>query len=43
MKTNSAKKGIKKEILICSHCNKEGGTGNMQRWHFNKCKFKDKK
>lgn len=25
---------------ICPHCNKEGGGGNMIRYHFNNCKFK---
>ena len=43
MKMSSAKKGIRKEIVICPHCDKEGGAGNMKRYHFDNCKFKDKK
>lgn len=31
-------KGMKKEILICPYCNKTGGKGAMQRWHFTQCK-----
>lgn len=31
-------KGKKKEIIICPHCNKSGGKGSMQRWHFDNCK-----
>jgi hypothetical protein len=29
--------GKKRPKLICPHCNKSGGTGNMQRWHFDNC------
>ncbi len=35
-------KGRKQKILICPHCNKQGGT-TMYRWHFNNCKFKNNK
>jgi hypothetical protein len=31
-------KGMVKEINTCPHCNKSGGKGAMQRWHFDKCK-----
>lgn len=27
--------------LICPYCNFIGGTGNMQRWHFENCKHKE--
>ena len=27
-------------IVICPHCNKEGGKNGMMRWHFDKCKKK---
>ena len=30
----------KREIVTCPHCKKEGGGGNMRRYHFDKCKFK---
>lgn len=33
-------KGIERPKKICPHCDKEGGDGNMQRWHFENCKFK---
>jgi hypothetical protein len=26
-------------MLVCPHCNKEGGKGIMKRWHFDNCKF----
>jgi hypothetical protein len=29
-----------KEKAVCPHCNKEGGAGNMKRWHFDNCKNK---
>lgn len=32
-------KGMIKEINTCPHCNKSGGKGAMQRWHFDNCKF----
>jgi hypothetical protein len=32
--------GIKREKIKCPHCNKEGGSGVMQRWHFDNCKHK---
>lgn len=27
------------EIIICPHCNKAGGKGNIKRYHFDNCKF----
>lgn len=29
--------------VICPYCNKEGQTGAMHIWHFEKCKHKPKK
>jgi hypothetical protein len=34
------KLGIPRKKLKCPHCDKIGGDGNMQRWHFDNCKFK---
>lgn len=36
-------KGItcKQDILTCPHCGKEGGKGNMKRYHFDNCKNKE--
>jgi len=39
-KVSIAKTGVKRPILKCPHCKKEGGTGNMQRWHFDNCSHK---
>ncbi len=38
-KLSDACKG-KRKIVTCPHCNKVGGGGNMQRYHFDKCKLK---
>ena len=38
-KINRIKKGIQK-IVKCPHCNLEGGTGNLKRYHFDNCKNK---
>lgn len=27
--------------VVCSHCNKEGGSNTMHRWHFDNCKLKE--
>lgn len=35
-------KGKPKELVICPHCNKEGGKPAMMQWHFDRCKHKDK-
>jgi len=32
--------GKVQEKITCPHCGKEGGTGNMKRYHFDKCKEK---
>lgn len=29
-----------KSIVKCPHCNKEGGSNAMNRWHFDNCKLK---
>jgi hypothetical protein len=29
-----------KSKLTCPHCNKEGGSNLMKRWHFDNCKYK---
>ena len=33
-------KGIERPKKKCPYCDKEGGDGMMQRWHFDNCKFK---
>ncbi len=33
---NKGKK--QKRGVVCPHCNKEGGAGQMSRWHFDNCK-----
>ena len=40
LKNSSASKGYKYEIITCPHCQKSGGSLNMNRYHFNNCKFK---
>ena len=37
LKVASAKKGVPRPKLVCPYCGKEGGSGNMQRWHFENC------
>ena len=32
-------KGISQPKLTCPHCNRTGGSGGMQQWHFDNCKF----
>ncbi len=34
-------KDFKYDIVTCPHCLKEGGGGNMKRYHFNNCKSKE--
>ncbi len=34
-------KGVKKPIVACPHCNKQGSPNNMIRWHFKNCKNKE--
>jgi len=31
-----------KWFIICPHCNKQGTSWNMKRYHFDMCKFKEK-
>lgn len=38
-RTSAALKGIPKKTVTCPHCNKTGGAGNMQRYHFEFCKL----
>ena len=42
---NKGKKmeSITYSIIKCPHCNKEGGTNVMKRWHFDKCKLNPSK
>lgn len=35
-------KGRPKPKVTCQHCGKTGGTGSMDRWHFDNCKYKQK-
>jgi len=35
---SAARKGKKKPTVTCPHCNKEGASGNMSRYHFDNCK-----
>jgi len=37
-KVSLAKTGIPRPKLTCPHCGKIGGSGNMERWHFENCK-----
>ena len=30
----------KQSIVTCPHCGKQGGSGTMPRWHFDRCKHK---
>jgi len=39
-KMSIAKLGISRPKLECPYCKKTGGSGNMQRWHFDNCKNK---
>jgi hypothetical protein len=36
---SAASKGKPKRKVICPHCQKIGGVGNMQRYHFDNCKL----
>lgn len=37
-RTSAALKGVPKKRVTCPHCGKEGGEGNMKRYHFDNCK-----
>jgi len=34
----SKDRGIKREVMICPHCNLKGGKPAMIRWHFDNCR-----
>lgn len=34
-------KNVERKIIICPYCDKRGGEGIMQRWHFENCKLKN--
>ena len=36
-------KGIPQKQIMCPYCNKSGGATNMKRYHFDNCKYKQKK
>ena len=38
-RTSLALRGVKKNRITCPHCAKEGGAGNMKRYHFDFCKM----
>jgi group I intron endonuclease len=38
-KISSSLLGIKRPIVMCPHCGKEGAHNNMVRYHFNNCKL----
>lgn len=41
-KIAQALRGVPKPEYTCPHCNKTGkGASNMQRWHFENCKYKN--
>ena len=40
LKVSIAKTGISRPKLTCPYCGKVGGSGNMQRWHFENCRDK---
>lgn len=39
-KLSKARKGEKRATVVCPHCQKEGGAGNMKRYHFDSCPTK---
>ena len=40
LKISLSKIGKKQTKIQCPHCQKEGGLSNMQRYHFDNCKYK---
>lgn len=38
-RTSLALKGKPKKTIVCPHCGKVGGAGNMKRYHFDYCKL----
>ena len=39
-KLSKKMKNYKHEIVMCPHCDKEGGITSMKRWHFDNCKYR---
>jgi hypothetical protein len=39
-KMSISRQGVKKKLIICPVCGKEGGNNVMKRWHFDNCKHK---
>lgn len=39
-KMSEAQKGKPQRKIQCPHCKMMGSIGNMTRWHFENCKFK---
>lgn len=37
---SAKQKGVKRPIVTCPHCGKQGADRIMGRWHFNNCKHK---
>jgi hypothetical protein len=40
VKISLALKGRPSVIVVCPHCEKQGGNAAMHRWHFDNCKLK---
>ena len=38
IKISKANKGLKRKLVSCPRCGKQGGDGIMKRWHFDNCK-----
>ena len=38
-KKSERQRGKSQPKIVCPHCNKQGGKGNMKRWHFDNCKY----
>lgn len=37
-KNSESQKGVSQPVIVCPHCNKEGGQSLMVRYHFDHCK-----
>lgn len=33
------RRGVRRKVITCPHCNKEGGNSQMKRYHFDNCKL----
>lgn len=40
-KSNTENMRKPRSRVVCPHCNKEGGSNTMHRWHFDNCKHKE--